>query len=338
MHSVGWRSIFWVTIPVGLATVVLTACFVPESRGSGARRPDPVGQLVVMVALAGLTYGIIEGPRHSWASPLILLLFLLSFTSLALLVAYERRRSEPLIELRFFASAPFSGATVVGVVSFAGLGGFLFSNTLYLQDVRHLSAPAAALDTLPVPVTMVLGAPVSGRLVGRVGTRPSVALGGAGIALGTFLHSGLQPSTRFSRLALAYIVFGVGVGLVNTPLATTRGLRHARQPGRCRWRGGLDQPAGGSVPRRRRHRCDLRRGARRRPARRGVRRCQPPGLARPHRLRGVDPRARSGHDHALGPPDGPPYCRAVRARGPAGTESPAQRSSSSERATCDMRR
>ncbi len=221
VQSVGWRSIFWVNIPVGLAAVALTAYFVPESRGSRSRRPDPIGQLLIMAALASLTYGIIEGPRGGWASPLILSLFLLALASLALLVAHERRMNDPLIEMRFFASAPFSGITVIAIVSFAGLAGFLFLNTLYLQDVRHLSALGAGLDTLPMPATMVLVAPLSGRLVGRSGARPSLLLGGAGIAVGTFLLSGLRASTSFPHLFLAYVVFGVGIGLVNTPLATT---------------------------------------------------------------------------------------------------------------------
>ncbi len=69
--SVGWRAIFWVNVPVGLAAIVLTALFVPESRAPRPRRLDPVGQLLMIIMLTSLTYGIIEGPRAGWGSALI---------------------------------------------------------------------------------------------------------------------------------------------------------------------------------------------------------------------------------------------------------------------------
>src|SRR5690242_3889659 len=143
--SVGWRAIFWINIPVGLAALALTALFVPESKAPRPRRPDPVGQLIVIVALASLTYAIIEGPTFGWGSPKILGFFCLAAIAVVALVGYEPRREEPLIDLRFFRSAPFAGATVIAVSAFAALGGYLFLNTLYLQDSRHYSALHAGL-------------------------------------------------------------------------------------------------------------------------------------------------------------------------------------------------
>ncbi|HEY2691064.1 MAG TPA: MFS transporter, partial [Streptosporangiaceae bacterium] len=128
--SVGWRGIFWVNIPVGVAAIILTALFVPESRASRARRLDPVGQLLVVLTLASLTYGIIEAPTSGWTAPEILTAFGVSAAALICLLSYEPRQREPLIELRFFRSAPFSGATVIAICAFAALGGFLFLNTL----------------------------------------------------------------------------------------------------------------------------------------------------------------------------------------------------------------
>ncbi|HXL18352.1 MAG TPA: MFS transporter, partial [Streptosporangiaceae bacterium] len=72
VSSVGWRSIFWVNIPVGIVAIILTAIVVPESKAPRARRFDPAGQLLVMITLAALVYGIIEGPGHGWSSPVII--------------------------------------------------------------------------------------------------------------------------------------------------------------------------------------------------------------------------------------------------------------------------
>ena len=103
----------------------------------------------MVVVLSSLTYGIIEGPRHGWTSAEIVSLFVLSAAALVALVSYEGRRDQPLLDVRFFRSTPFSGAAAIAVCGFAGFSGFLFLNTLYLQDVRHYSALEAGLATLP---------------------------------------------------------------------------------------------------------------------------------------------------------------------------------------------
>src|SRR5947209_8079525 len=118
VDSVGWRAVFIVNIPVGVAAFALTAAFVPESRAERPRRIDPVGQVLVIVTLASLTYAIIEGPRSGWTAPDILGLFSVSLVSAIALVLYELRRREPLLEMRFFRSAPFSGATAIAVCAF----------------------------------------------------------------------------------------------------------------------------------------------------------------------------------------------------------------------------
>jgi EmrB/QacA subfamily drug resistance transporter len=221
VQSVGWRSIFWINIPVGVAAVVLTARFVPESKAPRPRRLDPVGQLLVIVTLAALTYGIIEGPSAGWSSTQTVGLLLLAAAALATLVGYERRRSEPLLELRFFRSVPFSSASAIAVCAFAALGGFLFLNTLYLQEVRHLSALTAGLYTLPIAAMTLVFAPFSGRLTGRRGPRFSLLAGGLGIAVGGVLLTGIVKDTPLGLLLVAYLIFGIGFGMVNPPITNT---------------------------------------------------------------------------------------------------------------------
>ncbi|WP_329236192.1 MFS transporter [Actinoallomurus sp. NBC_01490] len=221
IDSVGWRSIFWINVPVGVAALVLTALFVPESKAPRARRPDPIGQLLVIVTLAALTYAIIEGPHAGWTSGKILGFFGLAAAALAGLLVYEPRRTDPLIELRFFRSAPFSGATVIAVSAFAGLGGFLFLNTLYLQDVRGLSPLLAGLYVLPIAAMTMVFAPVSGRLVGSRGPRPSLVIAGVCLTAGGVLLTGLTTDTSTGLLITAYFVFGAGMAMVNAPITNT---------------------------------------------------------------------------------------------------------------------
>jgi MFS family permease len=140
---------------------------------------------------------------------------------MAALIAYERRRFEPLIEVRFFRSAPFAGANAIAVLTFAGLGGFLFLNTLYLQSTRGLSPLEAGIYMLPMALMLLVFAPVSGRLVARFGARPSMVLGGGAMAVAALMLSGLATSTATPLLFGSYFVFGMGFGLMNPPITNT---------------------------------------------------------------------------------------------------------------------
>ncbi|MEH0511895.1 MULTISPECIES: MFS transporter [unclassified Streptomyces] len=219
VESVGWRSIFWINLPVGLAALLATLRYVPESRAPKARRPDPVGQLLVIVLFGCLTYAIIEAPEAGAATsgPFAAV----ALAALLGLLWYEPRRAEPLIDLRFFRSAPFSGATVVAISAFAALGGFLFLSTLYLQNVRGLDALHAGLWMLPMAVPTFLCAPLSGRLVGTRGPRLPLVIAGTAMTLSGLLFALFDAETSDATLFLGYVLFGVGFGFVNAPITNT---------------------------------------------------------------------------------------------------------------------
>jgi MFS family permease len=137
------------------------------------------------------------------------------------LVPCELRRGDPLLEVRFFASAPFAGASAIAVCLSAALGGFLLMNTLYLQDVRGLSALHAGLCMLPTAAMMIVFAPISGHLTGRFGARPSMCAGGLAVMASGLMLTGLAPRTPLPYLLGAYAVFGLGFALVSPPIAST---------------------------------------------------------------------------------------------------------------------
>ncbi|HXO57403.1 MAG TPA: MFS transporter [Mycobacterium sp.] len=200
---------------------MLTTRFIPESLVKTARRFDPAGQLLVIVMSASLTYGIIESHSLGWLSAPEFGLAALVVVSLVSFIVVEQRRAEPLIELRFFRSRPFSGANLIAVAAFGAVGGFLFLNTLYLQLGRGFSPLAAGIRVLPIALMTLIFAPVSGRLVGTIGSRVPLLVAGLALAGAGLMLTGATKSTSTLWLTIAYAVFGVGFGLVNTPISTT---------------------------------------------------------------------------------------------------------------------
>jgi len=220
-QTIGWRSIFWINVPIGIAAALLAARFVPESKAARARAFDPVGQALVIIGLASLTCAVIDGPHAGWRSGLILGLFVTAASASLAFMLYEPRRRDPLLDLRFFRSVPFSSATILGVSSFSCFSGFLFLNALYLQRERGFSALHTGLFTLPAAVMIVVWSPCSGRLVGRYGTRPSLLVSGAGFMVSTLMLTRMSPQTSASWLLVAFALFGVGLGMVNPAISNS---------------------------------------------------------------------------------------------------------------------
>ncbi len=218
VSTVGWQWIFLINVPLGLAAIVLLQRFVPESKAPRARRFDPVGQSLIVVLLGSVTFGVIEGPNAGWASPLILAAFAASLIAATGLAVYEPRRDEPVVDPRLFRSIPFSSSIALAVAAFAAFGGFLFLNTLYLQDVRGLSPVQAGVAIVPIALMTVVLSPISGRMVGRSGPRRPLLIAGVAFSVAGTMLVDLQPATSMEWLIAAYVVFGIGFGFVNAPI------------------------------------------------------------------------------------------------------------------------
>jgi EmrB/QacA subfamily drug resistance transporter len=217
----GWRSIFWINVPIVVVAIVCTALFVPESRAARARRFDPVGQTLVILALGSVVYAIIESSRLGWTSPVILGLLAVAVLGVLGILGYEPRRVDPLLELRLFRSVPFSAAILIALWALCAFGAFLFVTTLYLQDVRGMSALTAGLCLLPVGMLIVVLAPLTGRLVGARGPRLPLVVSGAALALGGGASIWLGPATPLPAVLAIYLLFGIFQGTINPPITNT---------------------------------------------------------------------------------------------------------------------
>jgi EmrB/QacA subfamily drug resistance transporter len=219
--QLGWRSIFWVNIPICLVAIALTQRYVPESKAARPRRLDLAGEALVVLLFGTITAAIIEGPRAGWGSDLILSLLVVAGASAVALVVVELRVREPLLDMRFFRSAPFSGATAIAVLSPAALGGFLFLNSLYLQDVRGKSTFVAGVLTVPMALFFALFANISGRLVGSRGPRLPVLVAGVLLTVAALMLRAVDEQTSIWYLTAVYTTFGTACGLLSAPITNT---------------------------------------------------------------------------------------------------------------------
>lgn len=218
VDTAGWRFVFLINVPVVVAVFVLSGRLVPESRLSGRRQFDPAGQVLIVVALSAAVYTLIEGPRHGFGAPDVLAATVLAVAAGVALPLVELRRAAPLIDFRLFRSAPFSGAIALAVTAFGAYNGFLLLATLYLQDVRGLTALAAGLFLLPVAASMTLLPPVSAWLINRFGPRPAVAVSGLGLLTGPLVLMALELDDSVAVLFAGFVLVGVGLGTVNAPI------------------------------------------------------------------------------------------------------------------------
>lgn len=221
IEYVDWRAVFWINLPICALAILLTAIFVPESKSATMRDIDPIGQLLGVAFLFGVVFVLIEGPFLGWDHPLIVGIGVVAVIAFVVFLRFESRRRDPFIDLRFFRSVPFASATGIAVCAFATWGAFLFLMSLYLQDHRGFSAMHTGLIYLPVAVGALIFSPLSGRMVGRFGARPSLLISGALLTTSTLMLTQLTGTTPVWQLLIVFAVIGIGFSMVNAPITNT---------------------------------------------------------------------------------------------------------------------
>ncbi len=218
IELISWRAVFWINLPICAIAILLTAIFVPETKSLTMRNIDPIGQALAVLFLFGVVFTLIEGPGFGWSSPRVVGVAVAALVAFVAFLRYESRRHDPFIDLRFFRSIPFASATLTAVCAFAGWGAFLFMMSIYLQSERHYSAMHTGLIYLPIAIGALLFSPLSGRMVGRYGARPSLLIAGVLITASSVMLTFLTATTPVWGLLAIFAVFGIGFSMVNAPL------------------------------------------------------------------------------------------------------------------------
>jgi EmrB/QacA subfamily drug resistance transporter len=220
-EALGWPSIFYINVPIGIVTAALTMAKVGESRDPAGRRIDWIGTVTFTGALFVLVLAIIRGNAEGWGSTLIVSLFAGAVVLLASFVVSQFVQGNAMLDLSLFRKPTFNGAAVVAFTISASMFAMFLYLTLFLQTLLGLSPLQTGLRFLPTTVVMFFVAAASGNLSARVPVRLLLSAGLLLTGLGLMLMRGLTPSSGWTALLAGFIVAGVGVGLVNPALAST---------------------------------------------------------------------------------------------------------------------
>lgn len=216
-EGIGWRAVFLVNLPVGLLAIALTFRFVAESKDPADRTLDGPGQILFIIAIGALAYGLIEAPHAGWTSPLILALFAVAVAVGTTFVAVERRRRDPMMDVTLFKDRTYATAIITIFVQFFAVYGMLLVITQYLQNVEGYSPAVAGPIILPFSLAVILLSPVAGWAVGKFGTKRPILLGIASIFTSLLvLIGGVGSSVVFVLIGLG--LMGIGGAFALTPV------------------------------------------------------------------------------------------------------------------------
>ena len=221
--AASWRWIFLINLPIGALVLAASIRHVPESRDQTAVGPvDVRGAFLATVSLAGLTYGLIEGPASDWKDNLALVILLAALAGMVAFVLVERASDAPMLPLGLFKSLQFTVTNSVTLIVYAALGGALLLLPVVLQIVDHYSPFESGVSLLPLTVVMLLLSARSGRIASRIGPRLQMSVGpvvvGAGLAL--FVRT-TTDSNYISGVLPAVLLFGLGLAITVAPLTST---------------------------------------------------------------------------------------------------------------------
>jgi EmrB/QacA subfamily drug resistance transporter len=217
--GIGWRSIFYVNVPIGLAAIGVTYARLRESRDPNATRVDWAGVASFSAALFMLVLALVRGNDEGWGSTLIVSLFVGSAALLAAFVAIESRVSEPMLPLGLFRRPSFTGVQLAAfAISASAFALFLYIG-LYLQNYLGYTPLQAGLRYLPITVVSFVAAPVAGALLSRAPARVMMSGSLAVAGVGLLLMSGVEAGSEWTTLLGGFLVLGAGVGFLNPVIA-----------------------------------------------------------------------------------------------------------------------
>ncbi|MYU21319.1 MFS transporter [Streptomyces sp. SID8352] len=215
VEHVNWQSVFFINVPVGIVALVLGVLILRDHRAENAPRSfDVLGILLLSASMFCLVWALIKAPGWGWGDGTTWLFIVVSVIGFVLFALWENKVREPLIPLALFRSVPLSAGVVLMVLMAIAFMGGLFFVTFYLQNVHGLSPVDAGLHLLPLTGMMIVGSPLAGAAITKVGPRLPLAAGMVFTALAMYGISTLETDTGSAMMSLWFALLGLGLAPV----------------------------------------------------------------------------------------------------------------------------
>ncbi len=212
-----WSSVFWVNVPIGLLALGAGAFLLTSSRDPHQGRLDPFGSLLSMVGLGALLFGIIEVPVRGWSDGQVIAGFVGGAAAIAAFIAWELHTDHPMLDMHFFQNPRFAAANTAVTMTFFAMFGSLFLMTQYWQFVHGYSPLEAGVRLVPYAASMMIVAPLSARVVERVGSKRVIVVGLFMVTAALLLLSLVKRETPYLLAILPYCLMSAGVGMTMPP-------------------------------------------------------------------------------------------------------------------------
>ena len=223
VQNINWQSIFFINIPIGVIGIILALWAIPESKEEKASRfIDIFGLVTFSVCMFCLVLALIQGNTKGWGSSYIITLFAVALVSLVVFVIGELKIKHPMIDPRLFKIPSFTGSAIAAFALSAGLYSLFFYLTLYLQNFLGFDALAAGIRFLPLSATVLLGAPISGKLIDKFGPKWFLVSSLGALSVSVFMATRISPSNTAADwiiLLPTFIIAGIASGMANPPIS-----------------------------------------------------------------------------------------------------------------------
>ncbi|WP_378953299.1 DHA2 family efflux MFS transporter permease subunit [Pelosinus sp. sgz500959] len=219
IENFDWRSIFFSVIPFCMISIGYAFAVIPKSKRNSATKIDYLGAALLITSISSLLVALNQGQKEGWDSLYIVLLFYLTFASFVLFIAFELKVDNPMIEVELFRSINFTLANVVGFISFVAFYGGMFLMPFFLKSILNYSSTTAGLMLLPMTATMVVFAPLGGRLADRFGSRLPTFAGILMISGALYSLDTISPDYSAHDFFFRLTLFGMGLGFTMSPLS-----------------------------------------------------------------------------------------------------------------------
>jgi EmrB/QacA subfamily drug resistance transporter len=217
LNHFSWSSVFWVNVPIAAVALIAGAVMIPKSKDPNHGDLDPLGAVLSIIGLGGLLFGIIEGPAEGWTDPKVVVAFIVGAIAIAAFVSWELHTDHPMLDMHFFQNPRFTAANSAITLTFFAMFGSMLLITQYWQFVHGYSPLGAGVRMVPFAITMMLVAPMSARIVERLGTKRVVTAGLLTVTAALIGLSFITRTTPYSVTIVLFCLMSAGMGMVMAP-------------------------------------------------------------------------------------------------------------------------